>query len=1026
MNRNHWKKLTIDERTQADIEERIRELSDSYGTGWQMDEENPDIGYALARIFSGLMKENIDRMGDVVDRYHTEFVNMLDISLLPARPASSIVVFNLADVGVPGTDIPKGTRLLAETDTEPIVFEADHSIYVTGVELSAAYMTDGETGVIAPILGDFVKVPPVAYPREESEEEIIETVIPEEAISEEEETPQIRPFRLFGEKEGIEQYAVVFYHDAVFDGAGESVHVRIAGGGRLADDILAGRYRFEICDRDDALIPVSSCEEITEDGDPEIRILSITIPGEAARYRIGEKSCRALLLTATEPVHQTVPVESVRFASHGDATPAQHVSDGRRDCEVGHFQPFGDTLSLFQECFIGHDDYFRMAGSEITLRFRISYGEHPIGVSQETIDNSLKVIKRKPRAEKTDSPAECCADEVMIEYYNGTGWKRIPEFSGETMLFARPEVRELEIRFRCPDDWEQIAAGAYEGRCLRLQILRADNCYYRPAIHHYPVIDGLSISYSYEESYVDPLRMEGVFGTNRRDLTTLMKAGKGFSLFEPGAYQEDALYLGFSDRMTAGPISILFRIEDGARSAEVPCVFEYASREGFEPLKVLDHTRDFTRSGVVMFLPPSDMARTVQEGKRLCWIRVRRAPGSPRADADKGLPRIMGIDLNAVQVSNIDTRPTQSFYVEEIRPGMRFAIGVFNILDADVWVNEMGRWPREQMKAMLADRPDDTRAEYDITGAISAFYVRWHEVSRLETAEDPRSYRLDRMTGQIVFGDGVKTWLPRVLDDTAFTIMVRCCNGEAGNVPAETINSLTGNFLYIDRVSNPVKAYGGSNIESVDSALERGASILSSRGRLVTIRDYCRAVMAYSDTIDQVAGLVEGTATGNAEDEVTFVLLMKDYADGSYAFHRIVGGLRQYLLKQCELTILPERLKIVEPIFVEISVSVWVKVLDIDHSFEIRDEMRACLDDYLNPLGYGTGRGWRIGVLPGRTQLLMRLSSLKSKAIVRRSVMIARYTDDTGTHEMDLDDVRVTPCMLCRGGEYTVTVMDQM
>ena len=125
MNRNHWKKLTIDERTQADIEERIRELSDSYGTGWQMDEENPDIGYALARIFSGLMKENIDRMGDVVDRYHTEFVNMLDISLLPARPASSIVVFNLADVGVPGTDIPKGTRLLAETDTEPIVFEAE-------------------------------------------------------------------------------------------------------------------------------------------------------------------------------------------------------------------------------------------------------------------------------------------------------------------------------------------------------------------------------------------------------------------------------------------------------------------------------------------------------------------------------------------------------------------------------------------------------------------------------------------------------------------------------------------------------------------------------------------------------------------------------------------------------------------------------------------------------------------------------------------------------------------------------------
>ena len=145
--------------------------------------------------------------------------------------------------------------------------------------------------------------------------------------------------------------------------------------------------------------------------------------------------------------------------------------------------------------------------------------------------------------------------------------------------------------------------------------------------------------------------------------------------------------------------------------------------------------------------------------------------------------------------------------------------------------------------------------------------------------------------------------------------------------------------------------------------------------------------------------------------------------DGSYAFHRIVGGLKRYLLQNCELTVIPSKLHVVEPIYVEISVSVWVNIVNLDESFEIQGLMAECLDEFLNPLGYYDGHGWKLGTLPKKSQLLMRLNVLKSKAIVKKAVMIAKYRDVSGVHEMDLEDVEISPFMVCTGGEYKVHIL---
>ena len=53
----------------------------------------------------------------------------------------------------------------------------------------------------------------------------------------------------------------------------------------------------------------------------------------------------------------------------------------------------------------------------------------------------------------------------------------------------------------------------------------------------------------------------------------------------------------------------------------------------------------------------------------------------------------------------------------------------------------------------------------------------------------------------------------------------------------------------------------------------------------------------------------------------------------------------------------------------------------------------------------------------------MKLNVLKSKAIVKKMVVTASYSDENGYHEMDLEDVRTTPFMVCRSGAHHVHIM---
>ncbi len=1010
----------------GDIENRIEELRKSYAPEWKFDRDNPDAGSVIAQIFARQIEENNRLMSQMPERYHMEFVNMLDANLRPAQPAASMVIFNYDGGTIMGTQVPKGTRLTAEsteTDSGLIVYETERNIYVTDSEIEAVFMTDAEEGTLSPVYGKF-DVPEIISGeiRTDIDEEDLSAVIEEEE-SEDIDLGIVRhvpPFTLFGERDNIGKSVLIMYEERLFDGVEEPIYIRLEGAADVIDRIESGEISFKYY----AKKGFETFKEVKllEDGITYMLIKD----KESQKTSIGEKQYSVVILEENKVMTDSLEIAGVSLSAGGNSKSPEYVGDGSQELEVKKFNPFTEELAVFNECYIGHDPSFSKAGARISLDFKVTYHENQVRVTPEEEDAELQVIKRKPKKTPYDNPALVKADEIIIEYFNGIGWKKLKcdtEYAG---LFAACEEGDYKLSFICPDDWNPSESGPYLGRSLRMRLSKSVNCYLRPAIHTYPTIENLKISYSYEGRFTIPGRLERIAGTRKEDITSCLFSEKPFTVLSGNDYVEDGIYIGLNKKLTEGPISIYFQLSDNNNQNGVKIKLEYVGANGFTEMRCTDLTEDFTRSGTLMFMPPADMTDMTIEGKKLFWLRLARARKQRENDKDVFLPKIVRMCLNAVVVTNVQTSDEKDYYIEDVIPNTSVSLGADNILDAEVWVNEVGYTRKEDMDYLMENYPEKVRAEYDFLGRISAFYVLWQEVDSFDRAPSRRCYRIDRMTGRIHFSDGYKCDMPRVTEDVAFKARIRSTDGETGNLGEGEITNFVGAAPYIESVFNPIRAHGGSNLETIDHALDRCAGIMHSRYRLISQNDYIRFCKEFSDSIDRTS-IVTGQRIDGSKNpaDISVVLLMKDYADGAFSFHRIAAALQKEMLENCELTVSAENLHVVEPIFVDISVCVWAMVMDMDDAFEVQNEVKSVLSDYLDPVRSANSDGWDIGTLPKETQILMKLGVMRSKAVIQRITMIGHYVDADGEHEIDTKDIEITPFMVPRNGEHKVIITNK-
>ncbi len=985
----------LDNKTISDYKQQIEKLAESYVPEWKFDEKNPDIGSVIALIYAKQLYDNSCRYNGMLEKYHREMVNLLDISLQQAHPAGATVIMDVVPDTVNGVPVRKGTKLLADDEDKKIVFETAQSVYMSGASIETIMMSRGYDGKLIPLYGSFVQ------------KDYAGNICDDEEAAD----SDIKPFKLFDfSKAGIGKQALLLYHDSIFDVEDELLDCRITGNAQFLKALENKEYRM-LYYTDEGFLPV---EQYNIHGEH----IYFTKSLKSKKVSVKDKEYSLIVIEACKPQTETVEFKGIEFASSGSPVNAEYIGNGTTDFDVNRFNIFGDILSLYSECYIGMDSYFAKKDSKITLSFDMSFGEKYVGAVREPEKADLRVIKRKKRFEIEERIAYCHAENISIEYFNGVGWKRLKCDKEYENIFKEDEEGRIEISFICPSDWKASSSGGYQGRMLKVQLLKADNCYYQPCMHCYPRITDLNISYTYNENYKKPVFATRLYGTKSQDLTVNILENKTFTAFSKGNYADTAIYLGFDKVFDNGPISIWWKLHNSARDMDKKLRFFYSTNSEFKEMKVVDYTEGLSKTGIMMFLPEPDIGMLELEGKKQCWIKITEE----NYQEEQLCTEIEKIAINAVMAYNAETLDEEEFYLETVNPNESFPLRADKILTADVWVNEKNDLTKQEMNRLMQTDPDSIRVSYDYMGEIEEFFVKWQECSNfLNSKPDSRHYVLDRMQNKIIFGDGVHVRIPRNTQGTAFIVRVKCCEGKAGNVAANTITSSLSNMMFINNIYNPEPAFGGSDMEMLEKAMERGANLFSSGGRLVTEQDYLNEITNYSDIIESASIVRNVDRYGNYNQGMIYVvMLMKDFMDSSASFYRIQGNLKQHILKKCELSILPEQLVIEEPLFVELCVDIWAEAIHIEDNFEIQNRVQESLKEYFNPISQAHTKGWKIGTLPRKSQIVMRLNAVKSKAIVKHVMVTARYADKDGVHETDLENIKVSPFMVVKNGTHKI------
>lgn len=999
------KELKLDPRTQADLCRRVEELAASYTPEWRFDRRDPDIGSTLALIFTSQMAENIRRMNQLPEKYHTEFVNLLGLNLKPPYPASGVAVVDLLRGTVPGVALPRGSRLKADSASgSAILFETVGDVYITNAQLTDVLSMSGTRGRIHVMAGSLK--PAQLTPK--ASDIVTEEVDLNEASGVD--------FGLFNyEEHGIERNAMLLYHRNVFGvqaGIPVQIYLTAPDGRSLAKELTDPELWRWSYYTENGLEPFSSAQAQDE-------CIVLQRDGTSGQIMIEGTGYHMICLEALTPISKSITVQDIRLASEKKPAPPQLILHNGEELEAQLCMPLGESASVFEECYICDDQVFSQKDATVTLGFELSSQKKLVKLTTQQEIEELKIIKRKSRPIQYEI-AFSSPERIVMEYYNGQLWRRLPCSNDWGSLFDGTHGGEYQISFRCPEDWASVPVNGYMGRCLRIRITQADNCYLMPCEHTMPVLRNVQLSYSYEGTWKQPQRMETVCGTQTREQTRQLLNREPVTVFQPLPYPEASLYLGFDRPLEGAPISILFDVEENVNFRMEPVQFEYSTRTGFKQMKVVDATGNFSNAGTILFMPPSDFAAMEVEGLSRWWLRLR---GNEKA-CEGYHPKIRGIELNAVNIQNKQTHPEETFYVEIAAPNMTFPLAARNILSAQVFVGEQEQLSRNQMRKMIEETPEDVRVEYDFLGEITSFYVRWTEVDSFEHSNPTdRHYIIDRSRNMLVFGDGVHVKIPQAQRGEAILVQAVSSDGAAGNVPAGAVNGFYNNILYVDTVRNPVATYAGSDQEDLDSARRRGADILCGHGRLISEMDFVRAVKSFSGTIRKVKCVAGRDLNGISNpDLVTIAIMTEDYASGAHSFHDIRRPLRNMLLERCDAAMEPECLVISEPLYVEISASVWVDVDDAARAFDVQNMILDSIRSFLEPLSQTGHRGWDIGSLPTENQIKMLLQGLRFQGRIEKMIVIARYVDKNGVHEVSLDQLPDTPFVIGVNGDHKVYI----
>lgn len=1016
----------IDPRDIPDLIAQMKEMAPYYTPEWRFTPENPDPGSALFLMFADMFHDNIKRLNRVPTKNLISFLNMFDVTLLPARPASSYLTFALNEGTKESVFISAGTQIAASIEADTILYETARAALLTPAVLTSLYVTSRKQDIIVRIADDFLTASRQGY---------------------------ALPKKLFRLQDGdnLQAHALFLEHSSLFT-VTNPAHIEI--------EFRNSTRRFEEFGMSSQL------------ADPELtEWLYATANGWQAFDRVEAKENRVILLKSIRAEialkevngingrwiqcrlkphiadrktladsrlsmdHISFKTDYVDTLQTGGIQPDQMFYNDI-DADPSGFYPFGDQFALYGSFYIGSQEVFTKTDGNIKLSFGLQAIVNRFGAEHmDPVD--WKMVMKKNKFDKAPV-IHVTVLQVAWEYWNGTTWVRLDVDKEAEKLFYYPLEQKVhkELQFRCPTDLQPTYVNGNENRWIRARILHIENAYIAQALYLSPWMDEVSLTYEYEDRLYQADRCLAFNNTVYEERTKHSRqlAG-GFEPFQPLEGRHPALCFSFDTPPVRGPISIFISVSQQRFSEhDVPLLeWEYL-RAGFLPgspsewvaLKVIDETNGLTQSGTVQFVGPADFAEASLFGQEGYWIRAsNRDDIYDEAEGRIQIPTIQGVYMNTVHVLQQETITGEVPDVKGLEE-MEYQLSRTGVVSEEVWVDETEFVTEEEIFEYEQSGTTLMDIRRDSEGNILQVWVRWTAVRDLtQSGNRDRHYVIDRTFGRIRVGDGVHGMHPPKGGLEQMKVTYQVTSGQIGNVGARQINQMQDSIAFVGEVYNPEPAAGGCQAEKLESALVRGPELLKHRNRAVSSKDYEWLAREAYPNIAKVTCIANRNAYMQKEiGAMTLVILPKEGQQGSSTFPELKKQVERFILgRASSLVAFPERLQVIEPVYMEISVSAVVAVEGMDTVVLTEIQALEKLNRFLDPLtGNFDNKGWAIGQSIHPSVFYALLKSIRAISHVEKLYMSVYKIEDNERIELDVNRLPSLPHGIIVSGKHKVVV----
>jgi hypothetical protein len=499
-----------------------------------------------------------------------------------------------------------------------------------------------------------------------------------------------------------------------------------------------------------------------------------------------------------------------------------------------------------------------------------------------------------------------------------------------------------------------------------------------PATFRPPSVRSLELDVSHGGT---PRDVEAVVAENdsvRVDATAALADGGSFVPFVPAGGTEPALYLGFErpgseSGFDGRAVTLFFGVaeatyddadpERDAPDGEPDVVWEYWNGRAWARLGARDETAGFTRRGTVTFVGPPDLRASTEFGRTAFWLRARLASGGH--PVPPALRRVLTNTTWAVHGTEVRGETLGSGTGER---GQRFRATRAPVLPGEQLEVREPELPSAEERARIEaeEGPDAVRAVPDATGRPVEVWVRWHRVPDFHgSGPRDRHYTLDRRTGEVRFGDGQRGMAPPVGRGSVRLARYHTGGGPQGNRPAGNVTQLRVAVPYVDAVTNPEPAGGGSAGETVAEATERGPRALRHRGRAVALADFEDLAREASPEV----ALARAVPPRGADEagSVALVIVPRGADPRPVPSLELLERVRAPLAVRASPTV---DVVVQGPEWVSVGVATQVVPAAAEAASQVHAAVLARLAAFLHPLTGGVdGRGWPFGRKPHRSDL---------------------------------------------------------